>query len=144
MDVFRKQEQSKGIPLHADRFFSHQYLFCFRSVCNPLLGCLQVADEVDEEFLILPNGQVAAQQKPKPQIRHSTPPPVRRSRSLSPKRSPGLLGKLCNRFKSPNAGQLSQAAAISAYRDTYGIPPETLNDLYMLLTLMYCMASMLL
>ena len=43
----------------------------------------------------------------------------------SPKRS-GLLGKLCSRFKSPSSkerrhqARLDQAAAIAAYRETYG------------------------
>jgi hypothetical protein len=89
---------------------------------------------VDEEFLILPNGQVAAQQK----LTRPRPPalaPLRKSRSLSPKRS-GLLGKLCGRFKSPSKkgkrekANLNQAAAIAAYRDTYGSTPFLTTLLY--------------
>lgn len=89
-----------------------------------VFSCKQVADGVDEEFIILPNGQVAAQQKPKPPVRR--PSPVRRTRSLSPKKSSGLLGKLCSRFRSPSNRQrraeshISQAAAIAAYKDAYG------------------------
>ena len=86
--------------------------------------CLQVAGEVDAEFIILPNGQVAAQQKPTPPVKRHSPGPLRRSRSASPKKSSGLLGKLCCRFRSSSHRQqkrhISQATAIAAYRDTYG------------------------
>lgn len=75
----------------------------FSSACSTTHGaCVQVADGVDSEFLILPNGQVAAQQKlTPPRPRAQSPAPMRRSRSLSPKRlRGGLLGKLCGRFRS--------------------------------------------
>ena len=63
------------------------------------MNTVQVADGVDAKFHILPNGQVAAQQK----LARPPPPPLaplRRSRSLSPKRAAGgLLGRLCCRFR---------------------------------------------
>ena len=87
----------------------------------------QVADNVDKEYTILSNGQVAAQQRvSKHKIPEPVHPPVRRSRSVSPAKPRGIFGGLCSRFRSPSKrdqrakSRLDQASAVAAFRDTYG------------------------
>ena len=116
--------QQRYLILHVHHLASSSNLIAGRA------AFMQVADEVDEDFIILPNGQVAAQQRSRTQVRRNSPAPLRRSRSLSPKKPSGLLGKLCSRFKSPSNrsrrdnSNMTQAAAVAAYRDAYGgIPP---------------------
>ena len=92
---------------------------------------VQTADNVDKDYTILQNGQVAAQQRNSNYRQEPQLPPLRRSRSVSPPKSKGIFGNLCSRFKSPSKrekrakSRQDQAAALAAYRDTYGESSST-------------------